>query len=95
MESKKTQRGFSYSEFKDSYGLECSIQKSSSAMDDYIWFGIDKPLLTIFEDENMGKYIKTTMPKTFMVDSRMHLNREQVKELLPILQHFVNTGELP
>lgn len=95
MEIKETERGFSYSEFSDSYGAKCSIQKSSSAMDDYIWFGIDKPEITIFENENMGKYIKTAMPKTFMVNARMHLNREQVKELLPILEHFVNTGELP
>jgi hypothetical protein len=29
-----------------------------------------------------------------MVDSRMHLSREQVAELLPILQKFVDTGEL-
>jgi hypothetical protein len=28
------------------------------------------------------------------VDSRMHLNRKQVAELLPILQKFVETGEL-
>ena len=28
------------------------------------------------------------------VSSRMHLNREQVAKLLPILQKFVETGEL-
>ncbi len=63
-------------------------------MDDNIWLGIDKPKLTVFEDENMGKYIETVIPKTWMVDSRMHLSRKQVAELLPILQKFVETGEL-
>jgi len=91
---KKTQRGFAYNEFIDLYGEKCSIQKSSLATEDAIWFGIDNSDLTIFENENMGKYIITKMPKTFMVSSRMHLNREQVKELLPILQKFVDTEEL-
>ena len=26
---------------------------------------------------------------------RMHLSREQVAELIPVLQYFVDTGELP
>ena len=91
---KKTSRGFSYHEFNDLYGTKCSLQKSSLATDDAIWFGCDDTKLTVFEDENMGKYITTKLPKNWMVDSRMHLNREQVKELLPILQKFVETGEL-
>lgn len=94
MNLERNQRGFEYGKFKDSYNNECSIQKSSSAMDDFIWLGIDKPKLTVFEDENMGKYIKTILPKNWIVDSRMHLSREQVAKLLPILQKFVDTGEL-
>ena len=39
MEAKKTERGFNYKEFKDSSGVVCSIQKSSSAMQDKIWIG--------------------------------------------------------
>jgi hypothetical protein len=93
MDLKTTQRGFSFGNFEDSYGNKCSIQKSSS-IDDSIWFGIDNPKLTIFEDEKMGRYMVTTLPKTWMVDSRMHLTREQVAELLPILQRFVETGEI-
>ena len=90
----RNQRGFEIGKFKDSYNNECSIQKSSVAMDDFIWLGIDKPKLIVFENENMGKYIETVLPKTWMVHSRMHLSREQVAELLPILQKFVDTGEL-
>lgn len=94
MDLEKTPRGFEIGKFKDSYNNCCSIQKSSSAMDDYIWFGIDNPKLTVFENENMGKYVETTLPKNWSVDSRMHLSREQVSEILPILQKFVETGEL-
>ena len=43
---------------------------------------------------SMGKYIETTIPKNWMINSRMHLSREQVAELLPHLQRFVESGEL-
>lgn len=91
---KKTQRGFSIKEFTDLYGEKCSIQESSLATEDAIWFGVDNPKLTVFENENMGKYLNVEMPNHFRVSSRMHLSREQISELLPILQKFVETGEL-
>ena len=89
----ETKRGFQIEKFKDEYGSECSLQKSSSVQDS-IWLGINKPKLIIFEDENLGKYIETEMPKNFSVNSRMHLTREQVKYLLPYLEKFVETGDL-
>ncbi len=94
MEIKKTNRGFEYGKFTDLYGEKCSIQKSSLATDDAIWLGIDNPKLTVFEDEKRGKYLVTEMPSTFSVHGRMHLSRQQVCDLLPILQRFVETGEL-
>ena len=94
MKTGKTLRGFNYTKFKDQYGLECSLQKSSNASENCIWFGINKPKLTVFENKDMGKYIITEMPETFMVDSRMHLTQDQVKELLPFLTKFAKTGNL-
>ena len=94
MELEITNRGLKLGKFKDQHGSECSLQKSSAAMQDCIWLGIDNPKLTVFEDEKMRAYINTTLPKNWMVDSRMHLTREQVAELLPLLQKFVETGEL-
>ena len=94
MEIKSTQRGFARAEFVDQYGEVCSIQKSSLATDDCIWLGINNPQLTVFEDESKGKYVNAKMPDNFMVSSRMHLTREQVADLLPLLQRFVQTGEL-
>ena len=90
----QNQRGFLAGKFTDSYGNSCSIQKSSLATDDCIWLGIDKPGLTVFENKDMGFYIKTELPENWVVDSRMHLSREQVAELLPALLRFVETGEL-
>jgi len=94
MEILKNNRGFEYSNFTDLYGNTCSIQKSSLATDDAIWLGVDKPSLIITDEDSVGKYVKTQMPKNWSANSRMHLNREQIAELLPILQKFVETGEI-
>jgi len=94
MKTKKTNRGFSYKNFTDRNGLQCSIQQSTLATEEAIWFGIDRPTLTIFKDESFGQYDKVEMPKTYMVDSHMHLTRKQLKKLLPTLIKFVETGEL-
>jgi hypothetical protein len=37
---------------------------------------------------------KVPMHPDVMISGRMHLNKEQVKFLLPILQRFIDTGEL-
>lgn len=73
LKTSKTNRGFSLVEFEDSYGVKCTLQKSSLATADAIWLGVHdaKP-----------------------IGSRMHLTRNQVKKLLPILQRFVETGEI-
>lgn len=75
MEITRTARGFSLAKFVDRYGSQCSIQDSSLADEDAIWFGVDKD----FEG------LKCT---------RMHLTREQVQDLLPLLQAFVETGSI-
>jgi hypothetical protein len=68
-------RGFIGYEFEDLYDSKCSIQESSLATKDAIWFGVHKPF-----DGN---------PNT-----RMHLTREMVKKLLPLLELFVETGSI-
>ena len=35
------------------------------------------------------------MPHEYVANTRMHLTRKQVNELLPALQYFAKTGELP
>lgn len=75
--SSVTPRGFQRTEFTDLYGSTCSLQESSLATEEAIWFGVDKD----FDGRETNSH-------------RMHLSREAVAVLLPILQHFVETGEL-
>ena len=78
MKTKRTERGFAFKEFSDLYGSECSIQKSSLATNDAIWFGVDKHFTLDTTKNNV----------------RMHLDKKLVKKLIPILQNFVKTGEV-
>jgi hypothetical protein len=73
-----TNRGFARSDFEDLYGSKCSIQESSLATDDAIWLGVHEGSKD-YEDKK---------------SVRMHLNREQVASLLPLLNRFVKTGRL-
>jgi hypothetical protein len=72
-------RGFLKGKFKDHYGVDCSIQKSSLATEDCIWLGCDKIMVG-----PLGQPYKM----------RMHLTQSMVADLIPILQRFVETGEL-
>lgn len=99
-----TARGFRIIEFTDRYDYECSLQASSLATEDAIWFGIDDPKPQIMAVHAKGLGIKTNhvsgwipypIPDEVNLATRMHLTREQVARLMPLLQHFVDTGELP
>ena len=98
MKASKTQRGFSKIEFKDHNKVECSIQKSSLATDEAIWFGANK--LGVQEFKAGKGWIdrkdldKHEMEHHFVGNNRMHLTRDQVAKLLPILNRFVETGDL-
>ena len=107
MKMKHTERGFNYIEFKDQYGAKCSLQKSSSAMQDCIWLGLDdaNPQIMCSDaikmglkereyNENDNGWCKFSIPKEVLLTTRMHLTQKQVKELLPHLQKFVETGEI-
>ena len=87
-----TGRGFARFDFQDCYGVECSIQKSSLATEDAIWFGCNEA-----DPKEMvpGRgWLPIPMPLSYIANTRMHLTREQMAELLPILQRFVETGEI-
>lgn len=103
MELNKTQRGFALGKFTDRYGLKCSIQKSSLASEDAIWFGVDDPDPQIMASDakrlgiptsQENGWVKYEIPKEVSLSTRMHLTQDMVKELLPILQKFADTGEL-
>lgn len=107
---KRTSRGFVYSNFKDLNGQECSIQKSSRIAatldDESIWFGVNNnegrfQILPSRGHPDLSpgwqeKKLKEMFPGCdILTPDRMHLTRKMVKDLLPILQHFAETGELP
>ena len=103
MEIKNSARGFEYTEFTDSYGAKCSLQKSSLATEDAIWFGVDdaNPIIMAFDAKRFGiestetnGWVTYPVPDEVLLTTRMHLSQEQVKELLPYLEHFAKTGEL-
>jgi len=86
MELKRTLRGFVNADFTDLYGSECSIQDSLLATDDAIWLGVDHI--------NAKEWSTIVGVDPEKIPARMHLSREMVAELLPILQRFVDTGSI-
>lgn len=99
----KTARGFKYCEFIDCYDNKCSLQESSLATNCAIWLGVDDPEPRIMcsdarklgmETESDIGWMAYPLPKEVLISTRMHLTRDQVKTLLPILQKFVETGEI-
>lgn len=83
------ERGWKRYTFEDRYGEPCSIQKSSLATEDAIWLGTEGRTV---QGPPWKEFVP---PEDVLVKSRMHLTQDQVRELLPLLQHFVKTGELP
>ena len=103
MKQQKTLRGFDLYSFIDRYGAECSIQKSSLAEEDAIWLGVDNANPKIMAVDAREAGISTTavngwveypIPDTVIMTTRMHLTQDQVAKLLPVLQRFVDTGEI-
>lgn len=92
MELETTARGFALLKFEDDNGVACSLQKSSAASEDKIWLGCDEANPKVLVHGKGWQPIP--MPAGYLATTRMHLTREQVAELLPHLQHFVDTGEL-
>lgn len=93
MENTRTSRGFALGYFEDRNGVKCSIQKSSVATDDLIWLGCNaaNPHTLV-----RGKgWVPLEVPSETVFNERMHLDRATVAELIPMLQHFVDTGDLP
>ncbi len=103
--TEKTERGFSKVVFTDSYNVNCSIQESSLATDDRIWLGIESPDPQIMKSDalklglplpegEISGFMEYHIPKEVFISTRMHLNREQVTNLVEYLSKWLETGEL-
>jgi hypothetical protein len=104
MQIKKNEVGITYGEFQDSSGHTCSIQESSKASEPCIWLGVndaaptlmcrDAALIGMTPETDVGT-MPYPIPEEVNLHTRMELSQEQVRDLLPALQHFAETGELP
>ena len=91
-----TDRGLQRIEFVDRYGEKCSIQDSSLATEDAIWFGIDELEIKIDPSHTGGRgWVKHELPPGAHAFAHMHLTRHQVLGLLPLLHFFADKGVLP
>lgn len=94
--------------FKDDYDVECSIQQSSS-VDPHLWLGVHRPeaIIQFKDSEALGLGLQKQnpecneygwcdypIPKEVFIGGRMHLNREQAKQLAKKLSYFARTGKL-
>lgn len=104
----KTNRGFEVQHFEDDYGTDCSIQESS-ACEPHIWLGVHRAKISIMYKDAIsngiaaqkrdpetgeGGWCDLPIPKEALVESRMHLNRKQAKELAKKLNFFAKNGYL-
>ena len=91
MKVEATERGFALIEFFDQFGVECSLQ-ISSLTEACVWLGVDEPDVKFLVP---GKgWQEVPIPKGALRSGRMHLTQDMVRELLPHLQQFVETGQL-
>ena len=92
-------RGFLVAEFTDQNGVKCSLQESSLATEACVWLGCNEIGLKKFIPykgwENVELEQNDPHGVTHIANTRMHLTQEMVRNLLPALQHFAETGELP
>jgi hypothetical protein len=97
MKITQTGRGFPFVAFVDRYNKECSLQISSLADDRCVWLGIEhaepKIMASVLRDGLTG-WVDYPIPEDVHINTRMHLTQEQVAELIPHLQQFVDTGEI-
>lgn len=94
----RTPRGFALCEFMDRYKSVCSIQKSSLATEDAIWFGVNDANPIMMVPGKPGWHavdVDALAGGKVQFTTRMHLTQDHVRALLPLLQHFAETGELP
>lgn len=86
----QNERGFDYINFKDKYGEDCVLMKSSAACYDAIWLGIKNPKVMFVN----GTPTNYPLPEGVKAFGQMHLTRQMVQDLLPHLQKFAETGDL-
>lgn len=102
----RTPRGFELIEFRDRYGVPCSLQMSSLAECPQpgvsaVWLGVDdvEPKVMARDAASVGVATKETtgwvpypIPKKVSLGTRQHLSRKQVAALIGHLSRWLETG---
>lgn len=63
-----------------------------------IWLGVnnaDPQILARLTPEGGNGWVPYPIPDEVLLTTRMHLTQDMAAALIPVLQHFVETGELP
>lgn len=106
MKYDKTGRGFGIATFKDYYGSDCSVQESSIVEPECIWVGISdvepkimkrdahKYGIQLPKGEEVSGWMPFPVPDDVLLSSRMHLNKEQVEDLIKVLQNWLETRRI-
>lgn len=99
MDVQNTNRGFQIVAFIDANGEACSMQQSSAigeeddAIDNpgssMLWLGINR-----VQPQSWPPWKDVPLPADCTSSGRMHLTRNQVKELVAHLRRWVRTGSL-
>lgn len=107
MEITKTDRGFELVVFDDANEEKCTLQQSSATMGgragtDFIWLGVHEPRIQIMKSDavalginvegEVSGWMDYPLPHGVESFSRMHLCRDHVMQLIPLLQRWVVTG---
>jgi hypothetical protein len=95
MKISKTVRGFELINFKDRYNVPCSLQKSSLATEEAVWFGPNDAAPKIMASqtpEGGAGWVPFNIPEDVSLTTRAHLTRPMVEELIAHLQAWLQTG---
>jgi hypothetical protein len=97
--------GYQGFRFEDRSGIECTLQESglvTTPDQPAVWFGT---MVRYFTYTDPKTNTQQSLPfdqveewsgvKEIGVPTRMHLSQAQVRQLLPYLQEFAETGRLP
>lgn len=96
MEIKPNHRGFNVGNFKDAEGNECYLKESCLSGGPYIRVGAKEIGLKHFVAYKGWTDVDTSlrMDEHWVANNTMLLTQEMVKNLLPALTKFAETGEL-
>ena len=97
MEVGATQRGFELIEFDDLYGVKCSLQQSSLATEDALWFGptdAEPKIMASKTSEGGTGWVPYQISDDVMLSTRAHLSRPMAEQLVAHIQIWLQSGSL-